>query len=153
MSVGFAEQTGGLALKDTYPNMRVFSAKEAAGVFREYMALFFNCDKCSRRFLALFDDCSFQRCTRLSGETVNAPAESWREFPLWIWQVHNDVSRSKSERAADSHEKEGKKELARKWKKDMKAIYPALDSCIRCVTSDGNWHLNAVYDYLDNEYW
>lgn len=116
------------------------------------MALFFNCEKCSRRFLALFDDCSFQRCARLSS-SVNAPAESWREFPLWMWQVHNDVSRSKSERAAVSHEREGKKELARKWAKDMKAIYPTLDNCIRCVTSGGNWQLNAVYDYLNNEYW
>lgn len=70
-----------------------------------------------------------------------------------MWQVHNDVSRSKSERAAVSHEREGKKELARKWAKDMKAIYPTLDNCIRCVTSDGNWQLNAVYDYLNNEYW
>ena len=153
LSVGFAEQGGGLALQESSPSIRVFSAKEAGNVVREYMALFFNCEKCSKRFISQYDDCSFQRCNRLSDETVDAPIESWQEFPLWLWQVHNDVSRSKSMRASDFHEKAGKRGEAKKWEHDMKAIYPHLDQCISCVTLEGTWNLNAVYRHLEKEYW
>ena len=89
MSVGFAEQAGGLTLRESSPSIRVFSPKEAADTIREYMALFFNCEKCTKRFVAQYDDCSFQRCHRLIDETVDAPVEAWFEFPLWLWLVHN----------------------------------------------------------------
>lgn len=153
MSVGLAEQAGGLSLRESSPSIRVFSANEAGDVVREYMALFFNCAKCSTRFVAQYDDCSFQRCHRLSGETVDATAESWREFPLWLWEVHNDVSRSKSNRASDFHEKEGRRAESKRWEKDMKAVYPHIDQCITCVTLEGTWKLNEVYNYLEKEYW
>ena len=153
MSVGFAEQAGGLSLQESSPSIRVFSAKEAGSVVREYMALFFNCDKCSKRFIAQYDECSFQRCHRLSSETVDAPAESWQELPLWLWQVHNDISRSKSNRAAEFHGDLGKKAEAKKWQRDMQAVYPHIDQCVKCVTSDGIWDLNQVYNHLEKEYW
>lgn len=153
MSVGVAEHAGGLAYRESSPSMRVFSAKEAGDVVREYMALFFNCEKCSKRFLSQYDDCSFQRCHRLSDETASAPAESWQEFPLWLWQVHNDVSRSKSNRAYDFHEKAGRKALAQQWEKDMSVVYPHIDQCLKCVNSDGTWDLNQVYNHLEIEYW
>jgi len=153
MSIGFAEQAGGLALQESSPSIRVFSAKEAGDVVREYMALLFNCDKCSKRFVAQYDDCSFQRCHRLSDETVNLPAETWQEFPLWLWQVHNDISRHKSNQAHKKLEKTGSHAQAKLWERDMKAVYPHLDQCISCVTSDGTWNLNAVYNHLEKEYW
>ena len=153
MSLGFSEQAGGLALRESSPSIRVFSAKEAGDVLREYMALFFNCEKCSKRFISQYDDCSFSRCHRLIDESVDAPAESWREFPLWLWQVHNDVSRSKSMRASDFHEKEGNRAEAKRWEKDLSAIYPHLDECISCVNSEGTWNLHEVYRHLENEYW
>lgn len=87
MSIGFAEQAGGLSLQESNPSIRLFSTSEAADVIREYMALFFNCEKCSKRFIAQYDDCSFNRCHRLTELTVGASYESWREFPLWLWQV------------------------------------------------------------------
>jgi len=153
MSVGFAEQGGGLYLQESSPSIRVFSPKEAGDVVREYMALFFNCAKCSSRFLAQYDDCSFHRCHRLKDETVNASPEMWREFPLWLWQVHNDVSRSKSVRAQEFHEKEGRREEARRWERDMKAVYPHIDQCYTCVSSEGTWKMNEVYNHLEREYW
>ncbi|KAL7550592.1 hypothetical protein ACHAWF_013812 [Thalassiosira exigua] len=152
MSVGFAEQGGGLALRDSSPNIRVFSPKEAGDVVREYMAYFFNCDKCSKRFIAQYDDCSFQRCTRLTDET-DISAESWQEFPLWLWQVHNDISRSKINRADGFHNKEGRRAEAKKWEQDMNVVYPLIGQCLKCVTSSGTWDLNAVYHHLENEYW
>lgn len=152
-SVGFAEQEGGLALRESSPSIRVFSPKEAGDVVREYMAYFFNCEKCSKRFIGKYDDCSFNRCYRLVDETVGARAESWREFPLWLWQVHNNISISKSDRAASFHKKEGRKAEARKWELSLKAVYPHIDQCVTCVTTEGTWELNQVYKYLEKEYW
>ncbi|KAL7499448.1 hypothetical protein ACHAWT_007676, partial [Skeletonema menzelii] len=152
-SVGFAEQQGGLMLRELHPNIRVFSPKEAGSILREYMGLFFNCDKCSKRFIAQYDECKFQSCNRLTDKTVDAPAESWAEFPLWLWEVHNDVSRSKAERAADFHEKENRKAEAKKWERYMGAVYPHLDQCLSCWTAEGTWDVNAVYSHLEKEYW
>jgi len=152
-SVGFAEQQGGLMLRELHPNIRVFSPKEAGSVLREYMGMFFNCDKCSKRFIAQYDECKFQSCNRLTDETVDAPAESWAEFPLWLWEVHNDVSRSKAEREADFHEKYNRKAVAKKWERLMGAVYPHLDQCLSCWTADGTWDVDAVYNHLEKEYW
>jgi len=152
-SVGFAEQQGGLMLRELHPNIRVFSPKEAGSVLREYMGMFFNCDKCSKRFIAQYDECKFQSCNRLTDETVDAPAESWAEFPLWLWEVHNDVSRSKAEREADFHEKYNRKAVAKKWERLMGAVYPHLDQCLSCWTADGTWDVDAIYNHLEKEYW
>ena len=153
MSVGFAEQAGGLALQETNPNTRIFSAHEAGDIVREYMALFFNCAKCSQRFVAQYDDCSFQVCDRLSTVAVGAPAISWQEFPIWLWQVHNDISRSKLNRAVEFHEKAGRKAEAKMMERNMQAVYPNIDQCIKCVTGEGMWNLNHVYNHLETEYW
>jgi len=153
MSVGFAEQEGGLALRESSPSLRIFSAKEAGDVLREYMAFFFNCEKCSKRFISKYDDCSFDRCRRLSAETEDATVESWHEFPIWIWQLHNDISRSKATRASTFLEKAGKREEAKRFEKSLSVVYPHLDKCISCVTSEGSWNLNAVYRHLEMEYW
>ena len=152
-SVGFAEQQGGLMLRELHPNIRVFSPKEAGAVLREYMGMFFNCDKCSKRFIAQYDECKFQSCNRLTDQTVDATPESWSEFPLWLWEVHNDISRSKAERAADFHEKASRKAEAKKWERYMGAVYPHLDQCISCWTAEGTWNLDAVYNHLEREYW
>jgi hypothetical protein len=157
MSVGFAEQAGGLALRESSPSIRVFSAKEAAAVVREYMALFFPCAECSKRFVAKYDDCSFQRCHRLDDETFDASAESWQEFPLWLWEVHNDFSSFNlmKEVASDAvgNSKASSKADAKQWERDMKVLFPRLDQCNTCVTFDGTWNLNAVYNHLEGEYW
>lgn len=153
MSMGVSEQAGGLALQESYPTIRIFSAKEAGDVIREYMAYFFNCEKCTQRFIAQYDDCSFQRCNRLSDATVDAPADSWKEFSIWLWEVHNDVSRSKASRASDVFTKWGKKEEAKRWERDMSAVYPHIDQCLTCFTAEGLWDVNAVYLHLEREYW
>ncbi|KAL9180109.1 hypothetical protein ACHAXT_008079 [Thalassiosira profunda] len=154
MSVGFAEQAGGLSLREYQsPNIRTFSPKEAGDVVREYIAHFFNCKKCSDRFLAQYDDCSFERCNRLTDATEDAPAESWREFPLWIWELHNDISRNKANAFADLRKKEGRRAEARKWERDLGVIFPSMHQCPRCVTSSGTWDLHNVYDYLEDDYW
>lgn len=154
ISVGFAEQAGGLALRESSPSIRVFSAKQAANVVREYIALFFPCAECSKRFVAKYDDCSFQRCLRLSDETDDATRESWQEFPLWLWEVHNDVSSSnlKTE-VANVNAKAGRKAEEKQWERDMQVLFPQMDQCNACVKSDGTWNLNAVYNHLEDEYW
>jgi len=153
MSVGFAEQAGGLALQEASPSIRVFSPHEAGDVVREYMAFFFNCEKCSTRFIGKYDDCSFDRCRLLGDETVGASEETWQQFPLWLWQVHNEISISKLDRASEIHTKLGRKAEAKKWELSLKAVYPHVDQCISCVTQAGTWKLNRVYRHLEKEYW
>lgn len=154
MSVGFAEQAGGLALRDASPSIRVFSAKQAADVVREYMTHFFPCTHCVQRFVAKYDDCSYQRCHRLSDATDDATAESWQEFPLWLWEVHNDVSKSISsdEINADAT-KIGRKAEDKQWEQKMQIQYPHIEQCNACYTADATWNLVAVYNHLENEYW
>ncbi len=157
MSVGFAEQAGGLALRESSPSIRVFSAKEAAAVVREYIALFFPCAECSKRFVAKYDDCSFQRCHRLSDETNDASAEIWQEFPLWLWEVHNDFSSSnlKEEVASEAigNSKARSKADVKQWERTMNVLFPQINQCNACVKLDGTWNLNAVYNHLEDEYW
>ncbi len=153
MSVGFAEQAGGMSLRESNPSIRVFSPSDAADVVRDYMAYFFNCDKCTSRFISQYDHCKFDRCNRLTDKTDDAPAESWKEFPLWLWAVHNDISRSKANRASEAYEKLGRKGQAKKWENDMKAVYPHIDQCIKCFAADGTWDEDAVYNHLEKEYW
>jgi hypothetical protein len=152
-SVGFAEQQGGLVLRELHPNIRLFSAKEAGEVLREYMGLFFNCDKCSKRFIANYDECALERCHRLTDEIIDASEESWREFPIWIWEVHNDISRSKAQRASDFQEKQNRRADVKKWETYMGAVYPHIDQCVQCWTAEGTWDVNAVYNHLEREYW
>jgi hypothetical protein len=154
-SVGFAEQRGGLVLRELHPNIRVFSPMEAGSILREYMGMFFNCEKCSKRFIAQYDECVElgPSCHRLTINTVDATVEDWMEFPLWIWQIHNDISRSKAQRASDFHEKEDRRAEAKKWERYMGAVYPHLDQCIQCWTAEGTWDINAVYAHLEREYW
>ena len=154
MSVGFAEQAGGLALRESSPSIRIFSAKQAANVVREYIALFFPCTECSKYFVAKYDDCSFQRCHRLSDKTVDASGESWQECPLWLWEVHNDVSSYKLKKEVDKFDAfGGRMDEAKQWERDMKVLFPQMDQCNGCITSDGTWNLNAVYNHLEYEYW
>jgi len=153
MSVGFAEQAGGLSLRESNPSIRVFSPSDAADVVRDYMTYFFNCDKCTSRFISQYDSCKFDRCNRLTDKIEDAPADSWKEFPLWLWAVHNDISRSKANRASEAYEKLGRKGQARKWENDMKAVYPHIDQCISCFAADGTWDEDSVYNHLEKEYW
>jgi hypothetical protein len=153
MSLGVAEQAGGLVLRESSPSIRMFSSKEAAAILREYMIYFFNCDKCVKRFVGQYDNCSFNRCHRLSDEIESASIESWRQFPLWLWEVHNDVSRSKADRAVEVFESRGRKADAQKFERDMRAVYPHLDQCVTCFDNEGRWNVDAVYNHLEEEYW
>lgn len=117
------------------------------------MLYFFNCDKCVQRFVGQYDDCSFQRCNRLSKETEYASVDSWRQFPLWLWEVHNDVSRNKANRAVKIFETRGRKAEARKFERDMRAVYPHIDQCVACYDGEGKWNVDVVYKHLEQEYW
>lgn len=153
MSLGVAEQAGGLVLRESNPTVRVFSTQEASSILREYMVYFFNCDKCVKRFVGQYDNCSFHRCIRLTDRTEDVSVDGWRQFPLWLWEVHNDISRSKANRAVEIFETHGRKAEAKKFERDMKAVYPHIDQCITCFDHEGKWNVDAVYDHLEREYW
>jgi len=153
MSMGLSEQRGGLELCSGENPLgedepRVFSTLEASLVIREYMAQFFGCETCRNNFISKFDDCSFNRCSRLQGgDPDQLTTEEWREFPLWIWEFHNDVSvRVAGVKAQMTKNSQKKKDaLVKQW--------PAMEDCFLCFKQDGEWDMEEVYEYLEKEYW
>jgi len=62
ITVGFAEQRGGLKQQDSAVDAPIssgptFTPNEGAAIIREYIALFFGCDVCKNNFLSKYDDC------------------------------------------------------------------------------------------------
>jgi hypothetical protein len=122
-----------------------YSMMYAADVFREYIKHFFGCEVCRHHFLADYDNCSYERCTRL----IDAPGEFkyWVELPLWLFEFHNGVNaRLMSERVESKGRKVTQHELtAARW--------PDRKHCPACWHEDGRFDPDAVYDFLHLYYW
>ena len=119
----------------------------AANSLRDYISHFFGCEECRKNFVGSYDNCDFGRCERLSNEPGDA-VEMWREFALWLFEVHNAVNvRLQREKA----QREGKPRPTAedKWQ----AKWPSAKACPRCWTGEDSWNKDAVYEYLRSEYW
>lgn len=69
-------------------------------------------------------------------------------------QVHNDVSRSKLDRAFEiTINEKGKRAEAKRFERSLASVWPGLHQCMTCVTEEGTWKVDAVYEYLLREYW
>uniref|UniRef100_A0A7S4NFG6 Sulfhydryl oxidase n=1 Tax=Odontella aurita TaxID=265563 RepID=A0A7S4NFG6_9STRA len=149
MSVGLSEQRGGIELcfgVDPDDEPRVFSTLEASEVVREYMAQFFGCETCRNNFMSKFDDCSFNRCSRLEGgDPDELTIEDWREFPLWIWEFHNDVSVRVASVKNKMQKKTKSNHMVQQW--------PKMEDCFLCHQEDGDWDMEEVYEFLEKTYW
>jgi hypothetical protein len=71
----------------------------------------------------------------------------------WLWEVHNDISSYKLKKEVAKFDAFGRKDEAKQWERDMKVLFPQMDQCNGCITTDGTWNLNAVYNHLEYEYW
>ena len=159
-TVGIAEQRGGLNLVESGTmdaDTRVFSPLEAADTIREYMAHFFGCVECRNHFIAQYDQCSFRRCDRLTSETDDASPDDWKQLPLWLWEVHNDVSvrvaHEKLERKIENT-KMSRNNISRLQRGDeIKHLFPSLEACYTCFNDDGSWDEDAVFLFLEKTYY
>jgi len=155
MSVGLAEHRGGLNLIEgevVDVETRVFSPMEAADTLREYIDNFFSCNECRNHFIGMYDECKFRRCDRLSDEAGGIEAEDWKQFALWLWEVHNDVSvRVTTDKLKEKKKKAAEEEIQREA--FITSLYPSIEQCIGCVDEEGSWIEPSVFAYLERAYW
>jgi hypothetical protein len=163
VSVGVAEHRGGLNLVDSgmvSPATKIFSPIEAADTLRNYIEHFFTCAPCKNNFLKHYDDCeNNRRCDRLSSEDEDATTADWKEFPVWLWEVHNEVSvRIVKQKVA----KLGRIGLPGSasatsphvsLNDEVRVVWPNIDNCFMCFEDDGTWDEEQVFKFLEKSYW
>jgi hypothetical protein len=157
VAVGVAEQRGGKNLIDSNmmaPGTKIFSPMEAADTIRDYINHFFTCRPCRENFIKNYDSCeNNRRCDRLTDNADLASTADWKELPLWLWEVHNEVSvRIVNENAQNSYGPKGVKNQV-SVKDQVKVIFPNVDTCILCFNSDGTWNDGEVFRFLEKSYW
>lgn len=95
VTIGVAEQKGGMNLVASgvvEAPTKTFSPLEAADVIRNLIEYYYNPDY-SAAFVQDYDDCkNHRRCDRLTDEKEGATTGDWKELPLWLWEVHNEIS-------------------------------------------------------------
>jgi hypothetical protein len=120
------------------------STKFVARTLRNYIEHFFGCESCQQYFLGMYDNCGFNHCRRLKQPKKLPPLESWNEFALWLWEVHNDVNakvlESRSRRSASKQDIE-------------QTVWPPADACPECRDRRGKWNTDAVLSHLKKQYW
>lgn len=155
MTVGIAEYRGGqdlIASGSVMPATRVFSPLDAADTVREYMAHFFPCTECSKHFIGQYDQCEMnRRCDRLTSSPSMSSDADWKELSTWLWEVHNDVS---IRLINEKHEsKRWRRQKSLPETDQIKAIWPAITDCPRCLSEDGSFDENIIFLHLEQTYW
>lgn len=153
VTMGVAEQRGGMNLVQAEmvdPNTKTFSPLEAADIIRNLIKYYYN-PEYSTAFVADYDDCNkHRRCDRLTDDKEGATVGDWKELPLWLWEVHNEI-------AAKALKKQTQKKhpeiLKLTQEEEMKVIWPSVEQCHLCFQEDGTWNENEVFRYLEEHYW
>jgi thiol oxidase len=118
-----------------------------AETLRNYIENFFQCDVCRMNFLYMYDSCAFDGCHRLSNQ-ASTSEHDWKEFPLWLWETHNDVNvRLMGERLQRDNQ-EGPSD----WEQQQ-ARWPSLYQCPNCWKEDHSWDQDEVFEELHSVYW
>jgi len=159
------------------------STHHAAETLIGYMTHFFGwCTQCRDQALELYHNCAFSSCTRFlhrstTTEHLNLgsssnndnniitkrqerrrkkppPDEHWKEFPLWLYELHNEIN----ERLLT---KEARKLYGRlpTIAEYHYAQWPPVDACPLCFKDDDlkrrrrKPNRRFLYDYIREEYW
>jgi hypothetical protein len=123
------------------------STSFVAKTLKDYIEHFFGCETCRQYFIGMYDDCGFNHCKRFKQPKKLPPPESWNQFALWLFEVHNDVNlkvleaeASRKGRALSKQEKE-------------ESAWPSRELCLDCKDRRGKWNLDAVLSHLKKQYW
>jgi len=114
---------------------------------RDYIEHFFGCYECKMNFMSMYDNCQFSGCDRLTESTAMNAFRAWRELPLWLWEVHNDVNvrlmkeRKTRGKLADATQEE-----------EQDARWPSKVDCPACWKGDGSWDERSIFKYLQKVY-
>jgi hypothetical protein len=143
VSIGLVEYNHLILGDDDWTTSRT---QDAAETLRDFILHFFGCEVCRLNFLLAFDACANDRCNRLS--TDAGEYEDWKEFPMWLYETHNNVNaRLLRERA----EEEGKPVPTKDDLLDVQ--WPSRRDCPQCWHGDGRWDPDKVFIYLRLVYW
>lgn len=127
------------------PGFSIVPTMTAADALRDYIENFFGCEVCRVNFLAAYDDCSLDRCNRLS--TEKGKLSDWKQLALWLWETHNAVNirlmkeKAKREGRETSHQDE------------INVRWPSKRDCSVCWRDDESWDEENIFQYLRLEYW
>ena len=125
------------------------STKFVARTLRNYVQhFFFSCPSCQRYFIEMYDNCGFNHCKRLKQPKKLPSPESWNEFALWLWEVHNDVNVKVLEAEAG---KDGR--IVTREEIMEQTYWPSHDLCSDCRDKRGKWNTDAVLSQLKRQYW
>ena len=126
----------------------------AALTVRNYIQHFFRyvCGhQCQSDFMKMYDSCGFHHCKRfkqITKKNTKPKEESWKEFALWLHEVHNDVTLRLVTAEAALH---GRKKLT--FEEQEAATWPSTHACRLCYDDKGRWNRDNVFNYLRTEYW
>jgi thiol oxidase len=119
--------------------------EEAAVTIRNFIENFFGCEVCRQNFMAAFDSCAHDRCTRLDNNATTMG--QWRELPLWLFETHNSVN------ARLLFEEGEREEFYPTPQDEINERWPAEGNCPNCWRDDGVWVKDLVVEKLKLEYW
>lgn len=129
------------------------STRHAADTLAGFVSNFFDwCDACQTNFAAMYGKCGYNHCKRFrqGGKNNRVPPakETWKEFPLWLWEVHNGVNERVAKEEAERHN--GRKATIAELENTK---WPSRDACRHCYRKDGKFDEEEVLSYLKAEYW
>jgi hypothetical protein len=117
-----------------------------AAIYQDFVINFVGSKEFQTNFVNLYENCAFNRCLRLDPHPLTS--ESWKQFSLWLWELHNGQSKllkyPTSGRNADSTEGQTA---------GIEFQWPSKNACPSCRNSDGKWIYDNVYAYLKQVYW
>jgi thiol-disulfide isomerase/thioredoxin len=128
------------------------STKHAAETLKDYITHFFGwCPQCREEFLQLYNSCAYGHCRRFrqSKGKKTPPDRTWQEFPVWLWQIHNDINVKLVTKSIEKAHKRAPTDAELE-----KARWPQRSVCHLCYNKKGSiGKASHVYDFLKDEYW
>lgn len=122
-----------------------YKPKDVGYRLRNYIDHFFGCEVCRTNFLQEYDHCGFQSCERLTTEVGSL--DDWKELPLWLFELHNGVNIRLTKEKAERENRDATQE-------ELTAVdWPAKNDCPLCWRTDGSFHPDAVFSFLQLSYW
>jgi len=156
ISIGVAEQHHAV-IGDT----QMVRTEHVAEAIHDYINNFLGCKICKINFNKLYkkscgkhgDGCDRFKKDKRKGDRIDPRKdpnlEYWRDFALWIWEIHNSINLEilRERKAGDDQAKEPNGEEVEN------AMYPSTKACPKCRTDSGKWDKNEVYNHLKSQYW
>lgn len=123
------------------------SVKEASMTIRNFVEHFFGCSECVDHFITMYDSCWNDWCETFSEDVSDSSSLHWKDFAIWIWDVHNNVNVRLMKEDAE------RKDITNTKDDEKKAQWPARSKCETCWNQDDSYNYDAVYEFLKKTYW